>query len=339
MIMKRFLHMTVVIIIMSCAVTADESFWAVYFTKPYSGQKKASTNHPRTALITLIDNAQEEVLGAFYDLSSREIASSLIRAHERGVQVKLVLETDNIGRKTISRLVSSGVPMVGDQRSGLMHNKFCVIDRTTVWTGSYNLTYNGAFKNNNNAIAINSKELADIFRSEFIEMFKYRIFGNRKEFIPFPFFSQKYHVKIKNTNINAYFSPEDDIARIIRKRVKKAKKSIYFMAFSFTSDGIGEEMIRAHKRGVTVSGIFEKRGSGSRYSEYIKMKLEGIPVVVDKNLYSMHHKVIIIDGLRVILGSYNYSKNASKRNDENILIIDNAEIAAMYMSEFKILSR
>ena len=337
--MKRFLPIMVVIVFMSGVVAAEESFWGVYFTAPYSGQKNLSANHPRTVLIELIDSAQEEVLGAFYDLTSREITSALIRAHTRGVQVKLVIETDNIGEDAVSRLVSHGIPVIGDQRSGLMHNKFIIIDKKCVWTGSYNLTNNGAFRNNNNAIVVKSSDLAEIFQSEFTEMFKYRIFGNRKEFIPFPVFTKKYHVKVLDSNINAYFSPEDDIQRIICKRVKKAKKSIHFMAFSFTSDGIGEEMIRAHKRGVTVRGIFEKRGSGSKYSEYVKMKLEGIPVVVDKNPYSMHHKVIIIDGYRVITGSYNYSKNASKRNDENILIVDNAKIADRYISEFKVLYR
>jgi len=337
--MKRLLQIIIVIVVMSGLVGADEPFWAVYFTTPYSGRKTISAQHPRTALISLIDSAREEVVGAFYDLTSREIVSALIQAHRRGVQVKLVIETDNIGEETISRLVSSGIPVIGDQRSGLMHNKFIVIDKKYVWTGSYNLTHNGAYRNNNNAIVLNSSDLAEIFQSEFTEMFKYRIFGNRKEFIPFPVFSKKYHVKVLDTNINAYFSPEDDIERIICKRVKKAKKSIHFMAFSFTSDGIGEEMIRAHKRGVMVSGIFEKRGSGSKYSEYVKMKLEGMPVVVDKNPYSMHHKVIIIDGFRVIVGSYNYSKNASKRNDENILIVDNKKIAERYMSEFNMLYR
>ncbi|MFW5752027.1 MAG: phospholipase D-like domain-containing protein [bacterium] len=337
--MKKLLQITIIIVFMSGVIMADESFWSVYFTTPYSGHKNISAGHPRTALIELIGSAQEEVLGAFYDLTSHDVVSALIQAHKRGVQVKLVIESDNTGEETISKLVSCGIPVVGDQRSGLMHNKFIIIDKKLVWTGSYNLTHNGAFRNNNNAIVINSSDLADVFHSEFIEMFKYRIFGNRKEFIPFPVFSKKYYVKILDTNINAYFSPEDDIERIICKRLRKAKKSIHFMAFSFTSDAIGEEMIRAHKRGVTVSGIFEKRGSGSKYSEYVKMKLEGIPVIVDKNPYSMHHKVIIIDGCRVITGSYNYSKNASKRNDENILIVDNKNIADKYMSEFRVLYR
>ena len=49
----------------------------------------------------------------------------------------------------------------------------------------------------------------------------------------------------------------------------------------------------------------------------------------------MHHKVIVIDGKKVITGSYNFSKSANKKNDENIIIIDNADIANQYLDEFK----
>jgi phosphatidylserine/phosphatidylglycerophosphate/cardiolipin synthase-like enzyme len=106
------------------------------------------------------------------------------------------------------------------------------------------------------------------------------------------------------------------------------------MAFSFTSDKIGEAMINSHKRGVRVSGVFEKRGAKTKYSEYIKMRVEGIPVKMDKNRYNMHHKVIIIDDELVITGSYNFSKNASKRNDENVIMIRNKKIASQYLAEF-----
>ena len=49
----------------------------------------------------------------------------------------------------------------------------------------------------------------------------------------------------------------------------------------------------------------------------------------------MHHKVIIIDRSIVITGSYNFSASAEERNDENVVIIYNADIAAQYMEEFQ----
>lgn len=111
------------------------------------------------------------------------------------------------------------------------------------------------------------------------------------------------------------------------------------MAFSFTSSEISEAMIKKFKAGIDVKGIFEKRGAYTKYSQFIKMKLEGMPVQVDGNRYNMHHKVIVIDNNCVITGSYNFSKNASLRNDENILIIKHPDIARQYIEEFNRLSR
>ncbi len=49
----------------------------------------------------------------------------------------------------------------------------------------------------------------------------------------------------------------------------------------------------------------------------------------------MHHKVVIIDEEIVITGSYNFSRSAEERNDENIIIIYNAEIAQEFIKEFQ----
>ncbi|MFC1671033.1 phospholipase D-like domain-containing protein, partial [Spirochaetota bacterium] len=161
-----------------------------------------------------------------------------------------------------------------------------------------------------------------------------RVFGNRSDRGPFGSLGKKYYVKIGNTSINAYFSPEDNIERIILKRLKKAKSTIHFMSFSFTSNGIGEAMIDRYKKGVKVYGLFERRGTNSKYSQYIKMKIEGLNVRLDRNRHVMHHKVIVIDRQRVITGSYNFSKSANTKNDENILIIDNKTMAEEYLREF-----
>jgi phosphatidylserine/phosphatidylglycerophosphate/cardiolipin synthase-like enzyme len=50
---------------------------------------------------------------------------------------------------------------------------------------------------------------------------------------------------------------------------------------------------------------------------------------------TMHHKVFIIDNKTVITGSYNPTKNANERNDENILIIHDKKIAEKYLKEFE----
>jgi phosphatidylserine/phosphatidylglycerophosphate/cardiolipin synthase-like enzyme len=319
------------------AVQEGNGWWKIYFTAPGKGGSLPGIPNPETGLVGMIGKAEKYIHGAFYEVSAPAVVEALCAARERGVEVNLVTETDTLKKrgKVMRRFQEAGIEVVTDSRRGLMHNKFAVIDGTFLWNGSYNATLNDGWKNNNNALAIRSPELADIYNDEFIEMFRDRVFGNRKEPGPFAGLRKRYYVKIGGTDINAYFSPEDNIERIIIKRIEKAKTSIHFMAFSFTSDGIGEAMIAKFKKGVTVTGLFERRGSREAHSEYTKMKLEGLPVRLDHNRNNMHHKVIVIDGELVIMGSYNYSRNANRNNDENIMIIDNREIAGRYLEEFR----
>ncbi|HEY1406991.1 MAG TPA: phospholipase D-like domain-containing protein [Spirochaetota bacterium] len=312
-----------------------EGWWQVYFTDPEKNLHGGEYSPPEQGFIRLIDSATRTIDGAFFEIGSKKVASAFVRAQKRGVRVRLVSDDSN-KKKDGARIVQKAdIPVVFDNKRGLMHNKFAIVDGRYLWTGSYNITDNCAYHNNNNAILIDSPELSLIFEDEFEEMFVDKIFENKKERKPLPVLHNPYYVKIADTNINAYFSPDNDVEDIIVKRIKKAKSSIYFLAFSFTSDPIGEAMIAQAKKGVMVEGLFEKHGSDSKDSEYNKFRAEGIPVKTDRNPKNMHHKVIIIDEEIVITGSYNFSRNASKRNDENIIIIENSEIAKKYLAEFR----
>ena len=86
---------------------------------------------------------------------------------------------------------------------------------------------------------------------------------------------------------------------------------------------------------MSVAGVFEKTGSETQYSEYGKMRKAKLDVLQDGNPYVMHHKVIIIDGRTVIFGSFNFTKNADKDNDENLLIIDDPALAKAFEAEFQ----
>jgi phosphatidylserine/phosphatidylglycerophosphate/cardiolipin synthase-like enzyme len=66
----------------------------------------------------------------------------------------------------------------------------------------------------------------------------------------------------------------------------------------------------------------------------------GFDIMVDGNKYLLHHKVFIIDAevpgkARVITGSFNPTKSANERNDENMLIIWNDELVAQYVTEYE----
>ena len=311
-----------------------EGAWEVYFSEvnavgsPYSLEKR---------LVDRIGAATMRIDAALYDLDAAPVADALIEAHERGVQVRVVTETDNMADSEIGRLQDIGIPVSDDKDSGsLMHHKFIVIDERYVWTGSYNTTHNGAYKNSNNVILIDSVPLAYNFTQEFRELFLDAQLGKPSgAFVAYP------KVTLNDgTQIFTYFSPKSDTISPLLKEIRSAEKSIHFMAFSFTHDTLGTAMRDRFASGIEVRGVFEARQTDTSYAEYKAMKAAGLSVVVDKNSGAMHHKVIVVDAGTVITGSYNFSKNAEKNNSENLLIIKgNRDIAAAYLAEFEKITR
>ena len=88
--------------------------------------------------------------------------------------------------------------------------------------------------------------------------------------------------------------------------------------------------------GVKVKALFHGGGAKTEYSAYEPLKSAGAECRISFNTRGvMHHKVIIIDSKTVITGSYNFSRNASANNDENIIILRSPHIARIYEEEFQ----
>ncbi len=307
--------------------------WEVYFNEVDAGDSHDSLEN---RLVEKLITAASRVDAALYHLDSTPVAEGLIKAYRRGVQVRIVTETDNIDEEAIARLQEVGIPVADDgDPDSYMHHKFIVIDERYVWTGSYNVTYNGAYKNKNNVIFIDSVPLAYNFTQEFRELFRQMRTEKSSG-------ASVVHPKVTlndGTQIFTYFSPDNDIISSLLREIGSAKKSIHFMAFSFTQDELGRAMRDRFESGIDVRGVFEE-WQISRYSEFKPMKAAGMSVIQDRNKGTMHHKVIVIDEETVITGSYNFSKNAEERNSENLLIIKrNADIAQAYLAEFDRIAR
>jgi len=131
-----------------------------------------------------------------------------------------------------------------------------------------------------------------------------------------------------------YFCPEDKCADELIALIDSADSQIHAAVYSFTLDSLGDALVRAHERGVKVSIVLEK-DQISQYSEFDKLVNAGIDSRIDTNPSSMHNKFAIIDSEIVITGSFNWSKNADTRNDENLLILRSKELAVQYELEFQ----
>ncbi len=312
--------------------TITNSGWLeIYFTDPTASTAKDFEGGPDEVLAAAIDKARLAVDMAAYSLNLWSIRDALIHAHQRGVNVRLVMESDNMDTQEVSQLQEAGIQIIGDQREGLMHNKFVVIDHSEVWTGSMNYTTSGAYNDNNDLVRIRSTQAAEDYTTEFNEMFVDNFFGPQViANTPYP------SVTIDGTQVEIYFSPDDGVAAKILSLIQNAKQSIYFMAYSFTSNDLGNAIQKRAAEGLSVAGVMDDgqvdNNSGTEYDPFMQAALD---VRRDGNPGLMHHKVMIIDRSIVITGSYNFSESAETSNDENVVIIHSAEAAGRYFAQFQ----
>lgn len=313
------------------------SWWQVYFTD------RLTINDPNNyaasiegKLIDLINTAQTSIHIASFEFDLTPVAEALIAAHQRGVDVRWVTDDENgLGADTepghgqFAMLQKAGIEVRSDNRTALMHNKFWIFDGKILWTGSTNITKNGIFVQDNNTIVFSSLELAVVYEREFEEMWNGQ-FGPKS-----PSQLDQQSLVLNGTPIEVIFTSEDPALETkIIPLVRSAQSRIRFLAFSFTDYPLAAAMIQRAQQGVNVTGVMDKTQSGGEGSELATLFCAHIPVRQDGNPQFMHSKVIIVDDRYVITGSLNFSTSAEVSNDENVIIIDNPEIAHLYVQNF-----
>src|SRR4029079_17624673 len=110
---------------------------------------------------------------------------------------------------------------------------------------SMNFTDAGTYDDNNNFMHINSTKIAEDYTKEFNEMFVDNKFG--QEVVPetpYPTLS------IDGTQLDVYFSPDDGVINALVPLLESAKQSIYFLAYSFTSNQLGDIVREKAKAGL-----------------------------------------------------------------------------------------
>jgi phosphatidylserine/phosphatidylglycerophosphate/cardiolipin synthase-like enzyme len=320
------------------AVNASGAWWEVYFTDPVNVNDPSNWQGSiEGRLIEKINAAKSSIHIASFEFDLTPVAEALITAKQRGVDVRWVTDDENgleadaePGRGQFAMLQEAGIEVRSDSRSALMHNKFWIFDGQIVWTGSTNITESGIFKQDNNTLVIQSPELAAIYEQEFQEMWNGE-FGPRS-----PSQLDQQSIAVNGLPIKVVFTSEDPaLADAIVPVVNSATKSIRFLAFSYTDSSLADAMIQRAQAGVNVEGVFEKVGSDTDASELKALSCAQIPVRQDGNGAFMHNKVIVVDERFVITGSLNFSRNAEESNDENVIIMDNPDIAKLYLQDFE----
>jgi phosphatidylserine/phosphatidylglycerophosphate/cardiolipin synthase-like enzyme len=132
------------------------------------------------------------------------------------------------------------------------------------------------------------------------------------------------------TNIQVYFSPDGGCTAAITNALAQAKKTVLVAAYSFTSAPIAGALRDAHRRGVKVTVILDDSQKTANYSSADFLHHAGIATFTDGKHAIAHNKFMVLDGATVVTGSFNFTKAAEERNSENLLIIQDGELANKY---------
>ena len=141
--------------------------------------------------------------------------------------------------------------------------------------------------------------------------------------------------------IEVGFSPEGSAQKLVLRTIDAATSSIRVAAYVFTSPDVTRALVAAKQRGVDVaviadhrSNLEEQRSTAGRHALTLLAKA-GIPTRTVKS-YPIHHdKFMVVDGMAVETGSFNFTA-AAKSNSENALVVWNdPALAETYLNHWQ----
>ena len=293
-----------------------------------------------------IDKAQHTLDIAIYNHSDALITTAINDAYNRGVAVRYLTcgSTASLALGDLDPNIQVLERLGG---SGIMHNKFVVIDAditnsSWVITGATNWTSGQLFDDYNNLLIVQDQSIARTYELEFNEMWgsdslqpnaNNALFGsNKKDNTP-------HHFLVNGDAMEVYFSPSDNTTNKLIDAFQTVDDELNFALLVFTQNNLGWALENLHNNGMIVQGIIEQiNTTGSEYQYLIDAGIDvrshtGVPNI-------MHHKYAIIDqslassNPLLITGSHNWSAAAENNNDENTIFYYNQNIANQYYQEF-----
>jgi len=303
-------------------------------------------------IIYYLNKAQQTLDITMYEQESDEIIEAINAAYDNGVQVRYI--TDDEGTNPALENLNENIPVLYGNTDAIMHNKFIIIDANSemnawVITGSLNHTENNLGWDFNNMICIQDKSLALGFTIEFEEMWgsdgpmydedNAKFGAEKTDNTPHVFL-------IDDIPLEAYFSPSDKTTTQILSAIELAETSIEFGLLVFTENSLGNAIVDAQQNGIDITGIIDYvESTGSEY-DYLRDNGVNVRDYINPNGSqwpdgpTLHHKYSIMDFEEgstnpvAITGSHNWSASGESVNDENTLIIYDANIANQFHQEF-----
>lgn len=133
----------------------------------------------------------------------------------------------------------------------------------------------------------------------------------------------------------AWFSPGSGCLEAIRQCLRLTRERADICVFTLSDDRIAEEILAAHRRGVAFRVVTDNAKESDAGSDIARLREAGIAVAVDRTAAHMHHKFAIFDGVRLLNGSYNWTRSACDVNEENLVLSSDPALLSGFSARFE----
>ncbi len=132
--------------------------------------------------------------------------------------------------------------------------------------------------------------------------------------------------------LKLYFAPSPKIAQGLCEFIGEAKSSLFVCIYDLDLPEVADALLQAAKRGVAVRVVTDS--DNFRNDAVQRLVRANVPVKQDNRKEIMHNKFVVQDSKKVWTGSFNFTYNCAKKNDNNALAISSEAIAECYLAKF-----
>lgn len=134
---------------------------------------------------------------------------------------------------------------------------------------------------------------------------------------------------------SAHFSPGESCRQKILALCRGARSWIDVCVFTLADDLLAEALLACHRRGVRIRLITDNDKAFDAGSDVVWLREQGLQVRFDRSEHHMHHKFAVFDGRLLLNGSFNWTRSATTLNEENLVVIEHAQLVADFRAEFE----
>lgn len=133
----------------------------------------------------------------------------------------------------------------------------------------------------------------------------------------------------------AFFSPGEDCLNALREAIAQAQTELLICVFTISDDRIASSLLQRRKDPLRIRLLADNDKMHDKGSDVLRLFRSGVQVRTDVSPHHMHHKFMVVDRKVVLTGSYNWTRSAERYNRENLVRIEDLQLAEAFVHEFE----